>query len=109
MIYAELAAVAAIVTYIVGVSGFTSSWRTALAKRVGLTEARLRPLKPFDCPACMTWWACLVYALATHRLTLWTVLASAILSLLSIPIADFLLLLREGLSSLFRELLNRVS
>ena len=109
MIYAELAAVAAIVTYIVGVSGFTTSWRTALAKLVGLTEARLRPLKPFDCSTCMTWWTCLVYALATHSLTLWTVLASAVLSLLSIPISDFLLLLRESLSSLFRELLNKVS
>lgn len=108
MIYAELAAVAAIVTYIVGVSGFTTSWRTALAKLVGLTEARLRPLKPFDCPTCMTWWSCLIYALATHRLTLWTVLASALLSLLSIPIQDFLLLVREGISSLFRQLFDRL-
>ena len=108
MIYAELAALAAIVTYIVDVSGFTQSWRSALAKLVGLTEAQLRPLKPFDCATCMTWWTCLIYAAATHRLTLWTVLASALLSLLSIPISDFLLFIREGISSLFRKLTDIV-
>ena len=109
MIYAELAAVAAIVTYIVGVSGFTQSWRRLLAKAVHISEMSLRPLPPFDCATCMTWWTCLAWALIRHDLTLWTVLASAALSLLSIPIADFLLFVREGLSSLFRELLNKVS
>ena len=108
MIYAELAAVAAIVTYIVGVSGFTQSWRRLLAKAVHFAEASLRPLPPFDCATCMTWWACLAWALIRHDLTLWTVLASAALSLLSIPIQDFLLFVREGLSSLFRKLTDKV-
>lgn len=107
MIYAELATLAAIVTYIVGVSGFTTSWRTAVAKAVGLKEHQLRPLKPFDCEKCMTFWCCLVYAIATHRLTLWTVAASAAASLLSIPMRDFLLFVREGLCALIRKAMER--
>ena len=102
MIYLELTAVAAVTVYIVGVSGFTQSWRGALARMLHIRE--LRPLKPFDCPACMTWWACVIYALAVRQLTLWTVLEAAALSLLSIPMQDFLLLLREGISALMRPL-----
>ena len=108
MIYAELAALAAIVTYIVGVSGFTQSWRRALARLVHLREEHLRPLPPFDCATCMTWWACLAWALIRRDFTLWTVAASAAASLLSIPIQDFLLLVREGISSLFRKLFDKL-
>ena len=108
MIYAELATVALIVNYIVGASGFTASWRRALAKRLGLKEHQLRPLKPFDCATCMTWWTCLAYALIQHDLTLWTVAASAALSLLSIPITDLLLFIREGASALIRKLFDRL-
>lgn len=106
MIYAELTAVAVIVVYIVGVSGFTQSWRGALAR--ALHVKTLRPLKPFDCPACMTWWTCLAYAAITHRFTLWTVLASAALSLLSKPIEQFLLLLREALTAAAARLLDKL-
>ncbi len=108
MIYAELATVAAIVVYIVGCSGFTTSWRTAIARALHLKEHQLRPLPPFDCATCMTWWTCLAWALIRHDFTLWTVAASAALSLLSIPIQDFLLLVREGISSLFRKLFDKL-
>lgn len=108
MIYAQLATVALIVVYIVGVSGFTHSWRNALARILGIREEHMRPLKPFDCPACMTWWTCIVYAIAVHQFSLWTVAASAVLSLLSIPIQDFLLLIREGLTALLRKLWTKI-
>ncbi len=108
MIYAELATVALIVNYIVGASGFTQSWRRALAKRFGLKEHQLRPIKPFDCATCMTWWTCLAYALVRHDFTLWTVAASAALSLLSIPITDLLLFIREGLSALIRKFFDKL-
>ena len=64
MIYLELLAVAAVAVYIVDprLSGFTNSWRAALARILHVRE--LRPLKPFDCPKCMAWWSCVVYALA---------------------------------------------
>ena len=108
MIFAELATVALIVDYIVGASGFTTSWRTALAKRLHLKEHQMRPLKPFDCATCMTWWTCLAWALIRHDFTLWTVAASAALSLLSIPITDLLLFIREGLSALLRKLFDKL-
>lgn len=108
MIYTELATVALIVDYIVGASGFTQSWRSALAKRLGLKEHQMRPLKPFDCATCMTWWCCLAWALIRHDLTLWTVAASAALSLLSIPITDLLLFIREGASALLRKLFDKL-
>ena len=108
MIYAELATVAVIVTYIVAVSGFTHAWRSAIARAFRLKEHQLRPLPPFDCATCMTWWTCLAWALYRHDLTLWTVAASAGLSLLSIPIEQFLLLLREGLAALAARVLRRL-
>lgn len=108
MIYAELATVAVIVVYIVGVSGFTHSWRSALARVLGIREVYMRPIKPFDCPTCMTWWSCVIYAAAVHQLTLWTVAASAALSLLSIPIEQFLLLIREGLTALIAKMLGKL-
>lgn len=108
MIYAELTAVAAVTVYIVGVSGFTQSWRNAVARALHVSETRLRPLKPFDCPACMTWWACLIYAAVTARLSVWTVLASAALSLLSIPLEDWMLLLREAISAAARKLFDKL-
>lgn len=108
MIYAELATVALIVVYIVGVSGFTTAWRTALARILHVKEHQLKPLPPFDCATCMTWWTCLAWALIRRDFTLWTVAASAALSLLSIPIQDFLLLVREGISSLFRKLFDKL-
>lgn len=108
MIYAELAAVAAIVTYIVGVSGFTTSWRRLLARLTGIREDTMRPLKPFDCATCMTWWCCLAWAAIRRDFSIWTVAASAALSLLSIPIEQFLLLVREGLTALAARLLRKL-
>ena len=52
-IYIELLLLAAITTYIVDLSGFTQSWRSALARRLRAKE--LKPMKPLDCGQCMTW------------------------------------------------------
>lgn len=80
--YIQLLLVAAITTYIVDLSGFTLSWRSALQKALGVS--RLRALPPFDCGKCATWWACLLWAwLACSDLSLQTVAFSALLSLCS--------------------------
>lgn len=97
-IYAQLPIVAAVVVYIVDVSGFTQSWRGLLARWLHVHEDALRPLKPFDCGLCMTWWTCLAYALAAGELSLLTVAESALLSHLSIPIGALLVFIREGLA-----------
>ena len=58
-IYIDLILVALVTIYIVDISGFTESWRTALARSLKISESAMRPLKPFDCGKCMTWWVCL--------------------------------------------------
>lgn len=99
-IYLQLPIVAAIVVYIVDVSGFTQSWRGLVARFLKVREEYLRPLKPFDCGLCMTWWCCLGYALLAGEFSLLTVAESALLSNLSLPIGALLVFIREGLSRL---------
>lgn len=61
--YLQLLLVAAVVLYIVDLSGFTDSWRDALSRALGIKAPnRLRALPPFDCGACLTWWASLAWA-----------------------------------------------
>lgn len=92
-IYIHLILVALITIYIVDISGFTESWRGALAKAVN--RPVLRPLKPFDCSLCMTFWACCIYALYYGQLSVWTIALSAFLSLLSNPLGGLLIFIRE--------------
>lgn len=97
-VYIEQILLAVTVAYIVDASGFTSSWRGALARFVGTTEQRLRPLPPFDCSTCAVWWACLVLALC-RGLTFGTLASSAGLSLLAAPLGQLLNAVRDTLSA----------
>jgi len=100
--YATLALVAAVTVYVVDVSGFTDSWRSLLARL--LRVKTLRPLPPFDCGKCATFWACIVTAAILGDLSVLTVAASAAASLLSLPAGQLLLFIREGLTSLITRL-----
>lgn len=102
-IYPQLLLVALVTIYIVDISGFTDSWRSALAKM--LHVSRLRPIKPFDCSLCMTWWVCLAYALATGHLNLVTIAFSALLSHLSNPLAQVLIFIREWITWIMNRLM----
>lgn len=116
-VYLRLLLVACVVVYCVDLSGFTESWRNLLARwlRKGAGEKwmhlqsgeDLKPLPPFDCGKCATWWACLIYSLCTGELTLLTVAASALLSLLSDTIAAALLFIHESIGWLFDKLTPR--
>ena len=57
----QLLLLAASVTYIVDVSGFTESWRALLARMLHIRPENLRPLPPFDCGKCATFWAVLLW------------------------------------------------
>jgi len=101
-IYLQLFLLAVIVVYCVDVSGFTQAWRSALARRLGFrSEDELRPLPPFDCAKCATWWACLIYALCAGQFNLLTIATAAGLSLLSDIISAALLFIHESLGWLF--------
>lgn len=105
-IYIQLLLVAAIAIYIVDLSGFTESWRSALARLLHISEKALKPLPPFDCSLCATWWTCLIYSLCLHQLSLPIIAYCALLSFLSYPISQFLTFIKEGLLRLVNLLLS---
>ena len=102
-IYIDLILVAVIAIYIVDVSGFTESWRDALARWLKVTN--LRPLPPFDCGTCMAWWSCLIYAICVGEFSLGTIAVSAMLSLLSIPIGQGMIFIREWMIWIINKLM----
>lgn len=102
-LFVDLLLVAVITIYIVDVSGFTESWRDALARWLKVTN--LRPLPPFDCGKCMTWWVCLIYALCVGQISLGTIAFAALLSLLSNPIGEMLIFTREWLTHIIDKLM----
>ncbi len=106
-IYTDLLLVAAVTIYIVDLSGFTDAWRGALARMMHIPESNLRPLKPFDCSLCMTWWVCLGYSAVLKQLSLPVIAYSALLSFLSVPIGQAILFIREWASWLIDKLMPR--
>ena len=97
-IYTHLFLVALVTIYIVDISGFTQSWRSALARFLKISESSMRPLKPFDCGLCMTWWVCLIYPMFTGDFSLGTIAFAALLSHLSNPIGEGLIFIREWIT-----------
>jgi hypothetical protein len=102
-IYIDLLLVALITIYIVDISGFTKSWRGWCANILHISH--LKPLPPFDCSLCMTWWVCLIYALCAGQLSLWTIAFSALLSHLSNPLGQGLIFIREWITRIFDKLM----
>lgn len=93
-IYFELLLVAAVVSYVVALSGFTQTWLGWLSK---LLKGPVRSLRPFSCSQCMTWWCCLAWCLFRGQLSLPLVAYSAGLAFFSMTLENFLIFLREAL------------
>ena len=105
-IYCQLLTIAVSVVYVVEVSGFTESWRAALAKL--LKVERLKALPPFDCAKCAVFWCCLVWSLRTVGLRLLPVAFCCLLSLLAVPFGRILIFIREGLTALVDRLIEKI-
>ena len=103
-IYIDLLLLAAITIYIVDLSGFTEEWRGALARRIGAKQ--LRPIKPFDCGQCMTWWVGIIYSLSVGEFALPVLAYIAALSFLSLPIGQIMIFIREGMLSVINRMMN---
>lgn len=103
-IYIELMLIAVITIYIVDLSGFTESWRSALTKR--LQARNLKPIKPFDCGQCMTWWMCIIFSLCSGSFSLPILAYIAVLSFLSIPIGQIMIFIREGMTYLINKMMK---
>lgn len=104
-IYIDLSLVALVTIYIVDISGFTQSWRSLVATKLHI--GKMKPLPPFDCGKCMTWWVCLVYALCMGQFNLGTIAFAALLSHLSIPIGEGLIFIREWTTWIIDRLMPR--
>ena len=102
-IYIELILVALVTIYIVDISGFTDSWRGLLASALHI--GRMKPLPPFDCGKCMTWWAGITYAICVGQFSLATLAFIALLSHLSVPLGGILIFVREWMNWLINKLL----
>ena len=102
-IYIDLLMVAVITIYIVDLSGFTET----LLKFISAYKGRkITELKPFSCSLCMVWWVCLIYAAIVGNLTIPVVALIALLSLMSVPLGQLLILLREGFIKLVNKLMK---
>ena len=101
----ELILVAMITIYVVDLSGFTDTWLKFLSAYKG---KKITELKPFSCSLCMVWWVCLAFLLTSAKLTLPLVAFSALLSFLSIPMGQILVLLREVMLHIINKLMSRL-
>lgn len=101
----ELILVALITIYVVDLSGFTDTWLKFLSAYKG---RKITELKPFSCSLCMVWWVCLAYLVTTSQLTLSLVAFTALLSFLSIPMGQILVLLRELMLHIINKLMSRL-
>ena len=90
----DLILVAMVTIYIVDLSGFTDTWLKALSAYKG---RKISQLKPFSCSLCMVWWVCLIFLVISRKCSLPMVAFSALLSLLSVPIGQLLMLIREAI------------
>lgn len=105
-IYLQLLLVALAVTYIVSVSGFTTSWRSLVARLISTPGHRvrdedLRALPPFDCGKCMTFWACLAWTIIQGRLDLPLFAACCAASMLSESFSALMIFICETIQALF--------
>ena len=104
-VFTDLLLVASVTIYIVDISGFTDSWRSALARALHIKQ--LRPLPPFDCGKCATFWACLIYSAFNWGITLPIIAFAAALSFLSVPIGNAMIFIREWVLWIIDKLLPR--
>lgn len=101
----ELILVAMITIYVVDLSGFTDTWLKFMSAYKG---RKITELKPFSCSLCMVWWVCLAYLVITSQLTLSLVAFTALLSFLSIPMGQILVMLREVMLYIINKLMSRL-
>lgn len=99
----DLILVALVTIYIVDLSGFTETLLKVISAYKG---RKITELKPFSCSLCMVWWVCLIYAVIVGNLTIPVVALIALLSLLSVPYGQLLILIREAFLKLINKLMD---
>ena len=106
-IYLQLLLVAAVVVYIVDLSGFTDTllgWASKFTARFGYGP--VKNLRPFTCSLCMVWWCCLLWSIFRNNFTLPVVAYCAALSAYSITLTQSFIFIREAVLKLLRTLMK---
>lgn len=99
----DLILVALVTIYIVDLSGFTDTWLKVLSHYMG---RKIQELKPFSCSLCMVWWVCLIFSLVTGECSIPVVAFIALLSFLSVPLGQLLMLIREVFLKVINKIMN---
>lgn len=99
----DLILVALVTIYIVDLSGFTETLLKVISAYKG---RKITELKPFSCSLCMVWWVCLIYAAIVGNLTIPVVALIALLSFLSVPCVQLLMLIREVFLKVINKLMD---
>lgn len=99
----DIILVALVTIYIVDLSGFTETLLKVISAYKG---RKITELKPFSCSLCMVWWVCLIYAVIVGNLTIPVVALIALLSLLSVPFGQLLILIREAFLKVINKLME---
>lgn len=99
----DIILVALVTIYIVDLSGFTETLLKVISAYKG---RKITELKPFSCSLCMVWWVCLIYAAIVGNLTIPVVALIGLLSLLSVPFGQLLMLIREAFLKVINKLMD---
>lgn len=99
----DLILVALVTIFIVDLSGFTETWLNILSNYRG---RKITGLKPFSCSLCMVWWVCLIFSLVTGECSIPVVAFIALLSFLSVPLGQLLVLIREAILKVINKLMD---
>lgn len=99
----DLILVALVTIYIVDLSGFTETLLKVISAYKG---RKITELKPFSCSLCMVWWVCLIYAVIVGNLTIPVVALIALLSFLSVPLGQLLILIRDAFLKVINKLME---
>lgn len=99
----DIILVALVTIYIVDLSGFTETLLKVISAYKG---RKITELKPFSCSLCMVWWVCLIYAVIVGNLTIPVFALIALLSLLSVPFGQLLILIRDAFLKVVNKLMD---
>lgn len=106
----ELLIIAAVVVFIVDISGAVDSLKTAL--KWLLTKGKMKDnnyiLKPFDCSLCMVFWVGLAYLLFTGNFTIPYIGYVCLLACFSEILKNTILLVEDIIKTIYKLIYNLI-
>lgn len=99
-----------VVVCIVDISGFPDSLKSGI-KRI-MTRGRMSSpdysLKPFDCSLCMSFWTNLIYTITMGKFSIPILTFILLMSCFTPVIKDFILMLRDVITTVLRKIDDKV-